>query len=127
MAKRSQIKPTANELAILRILWNKGDCTVREVHDELGKEAGYTGTLKLMQLMLEKGLIKRDDSNKSHIYKAAVPKQAMQNEMVSRIIDTMFHGSASQLVMHALGNSKTSEKELEELGAYLKSLKKNKS
>jgi len=125
MAKKSISKPTANELAILRVLWHKGECTVREVHDELGKEAGYTGTLKLMQIMLEKGLIKRNESNRSHVYKAAMPKQKMQNEMVSKIIDTLFHGSATELVMHALGSSKTSQKELDEIGVYLKSLKKN--
>ena len=101
-----QIKPTEGELEILNILWEKGSGTVREVFDVLtqSKESGYTTTLKLMQIMHEKGLLDRDDSSRSHIYKAAVNREQTQGQIVKRMIDTVFNGSPMNLVMQALGN-----------------------
>jgi BlaI family transcriptional regulator, penicillinase repressor len=117
----SVIKPTDSELEILNILWEKGPSTVREVHDELAKtkDAGYTTTLKLMQIMHEKGLLKRDAASKSHVFTANVSQEKTQGALVKRMIDNVFNGSASQLVMQALGNHKANSKELEEIKKYL--------
>ena len=115
------IKPTDSELEILNILWEKGPSTVREVHEvlEKNKEAGYTTTLKLMQIMHEKNLLKRDVSNKSHVYTANVSQEKTQGQIVKRMIDNVFNGSASQLVMQALGNHKPNTEELNEIKKYL--------
>ncbi len=115
------IKPTDSELEILNILWTKGPSTVRDIHDvlEKSKEAGYTTTLKLMQIMLDKGLLKRDASNKSHVYTANISQEKTQGQLVQRMIDNVFNGSASQLVMQALGNYKPSTDELNEIKKYL--------
>ena len=117
-----QIKPTDSELEILNILWEKQEATVREIHDELAitKEAGYTTTLKLMQIMFEKGLLSRDASSKTHIYKAAVSKEQTQGQIMKRVIDNVFNGSAMQMVMQALGNHKASKDELDQIREYLK-------
>src|ERR1700759_5149694 len=121
------IRPTDSELEILNILWLKGPSTVREVHEvlEKDKEAGYTTTLKLMQIMHEKKLLTRDETSKSHIYEANVSQEKMQGQMVKGLIDSVFNGSASQLVMQALGSHKTSAKELEAIKKYLKEIEKN--
>jgi predicted transcriptional regulator len=126
MATIKTIKPTESELEILQILWKKGNASVREVHEELliTKEAGYTTTLKLMQIMHEKGLVKRDDSIKTHIYQAAVSKEKTQKHLVNKMIDTLFGGSPGELVMQALGNHKASAEELEEIQKMLDNLKK---
>ncbi len=123
-----QIKPTDSELEILNILWDKGPSTVREVHEvlEKNKDAGYTTTLKLMQIMHEKTLLKRDASNKSHVYTANVSQEKTQGQLVKRMIDNVFNGSASQLVMQALGNNKASTKELQEIKKYLEEMEKKK-
>ena len=115
------IKPTDSELEILNILWCKGPCTVREIHEvlEQNKDAGYTTTLKLMQIMLDKGLLKRDASNKSHVYTANVSQEKTQGQLVQRMIDNVFNGSASQLVMQALGNHRPNAEELNEIKKYL--------
>lgn len=123
------IKPTDSELEILNILWDKGPSTVRDVHEvlEKNKEAGYTTTLKLMQIMHDKKLLKRDASSKSHVYTANVSQEKTQGQYVKRIIDNVFNGSASQLVMQALGNHKTNKKELDEIKKYLQEIEnKNK-
>ena len=119
--KNMNIKPTDSELEILNILWNKGPCTVREIHEvlEQNKDAGYTTTLKLMQIMLDKGLLKRDASNKSHVYTANVSQEKTQGQLVQRMIDNVFNGSASQLVMQALGNHRPNAEELNEIKKYL--------
>src|ERR1700761_3791162 len=103
-----EVKPTESELEILQIIWEKGQCTVREVHEvlEKSKDAGYTTTLKLMQIMHEKGLLTRDESTKSHVYTANISQEKTQGQLVKRMIDNVFNGSASQLVMQALGNHK---------------------
>ncbi|MVN20366.1 BlaI/MecI/CopY family transcriptional regulator [Mucilaginibacter arboris] len=120
------IKPTESELEILQILWQKGAGTVREVNEELSKikqtEIGYTTTLKLMQLMHEKGLVERDASNRTHVYKALLNQQKTQKNLVNKLIDSAFNGSASQLVMQALSNHQTSPQELEAIKKYLEQL-----
>ena len=126
MAKSSQsLKPTESELEILQVLWQRGQATVREVHEELSttKDAGYTTTLKLMQIMNEKGLVKRDDSSKTHVYEALASKEKTQQHMVGKMLNTLFDGSASQMVMRALGSSKPTKTEIEEIQKILDQLK----
>ena len=113
------IKPTDGELEILNILWEAGPSSVRSVHEQLNKDAGYTTTLKLMQIMLEKGLLRRDDTSKIHIYEAIVNQNQTRGEIVQRMIDTVFNGSAMNLVMQALGNHKASSAEMEQIREYL--------
>lgn len=125
MAKTKYIKPTESELEILQVLWSKGLTTVREVHEELGKikDVGYTTTLKLMQIMNEKGLVKRDDSMRTHIYQAAVNKEYTQKHLLSKMIDSLFGGSHTQLVIQALGEQKVTVEELEKIQQLLDKLK----
>ena len=119
------IKPTESELEILRVLWDKGTATVREVHEVLTahKDVGYTTTLKLMQIMFEKGLVLRNDSSKTHIYTANVSKEDTQQQLVNKMIRNLFNGSASQLVMQALGNQSASKEELDAIEAMIQQLK----
>jgi BlaI family transcriptional regulator, penicillinase repressor len=128
MAIPKLIKPTESELEILQVLWSKGLATVRDVHEELSrsKEAGYTTTLKLMQIMHEKGIVKRDDSMRTHVYQAAVNKEKTQKHLLNKMIDSLFGGSPTQLVIQALGDDshKASPEELEKIQALLNSLKK---
>ena len=121
MSAQQAIKPTESELGILNILCAQGPATVRAVHEKLSltKDAGYTTTLKLMQIMLEKQLVSRDASSKTHVYTAIVNQDQAQGQMVQRMIETMFNGSAMQLVMQALGNHKASKAELELIREYL--------
>src|SRR5919206_1045691 len=100
MSTVKYIKPTESELEILQVLWEKGQASVRDVHEELllTKEAGYTTTLKLMQIMHEKGLVRRDDSIKTHIYQAAVSKEKTQKHLLNKMIDSLFGGSPGALV-----------------------------
>ena len=122
----SQPKPTDSELEILNILWEKGPCTVREIHEvlEKSKDAGYTTTLKLMQIMLDKKLLSRDASSKTHIYNAAISQEHTQGQLVKRMIDTVFNGSAMDMVMQALGNHKANAEELEQIKQYLDEMEK---
>jgi BlaI family penicillinase repressor len=117
-------RPTESELEILQILWNKGNCTVREVHEvlEKSKDAGYTTTLKLMQIMHEKGLVARDTSSKTHIYRALVNQEKTQQHLVNKMIDNVFNGSAARMVMQALGNHKASKDEIDSIKKYLDEL-----
>ncbi|RPE09060.1 BlaI/MecI/CopY family transcriptional regulator [Chitinophaga lutea] len=123
------IKPTESELEILGILWEKGASTVREVHEilEQSKEAGYTTTLKLMQIMHEKGLLTRDASAKTHIYVAAVSRENTQQQLLNKMIDTVYNGSATQLVMQALGHHRSSPEELDQIRRYLNEMEKKQS
>ena len=127
MAAPKLIKPTESELEILQILWEKGVATVREVHERLAvtKDVGYTTTLKLMQIMNEKGIVKRDDSMRTHIYQAAVNKEKTQKHLLNKMIDNLFGGSSTQLVIQALGddNHKTSQEEIDTIQALLDNLK----
>ena len=120
------IKPTESELEILSILWQKGPGTVRDVHDELTKkkEAGYTTTLKLMQIMLEKKLLKRDTTARSHVFTAAVTQKDTQTQLLRKMINTAFNGSAANMVMQALGSYKASAEELEQIKQYLEEIEK---
>ena len=128
MSAIKTVKPTESELEILQILWTKGAAKVREVHEELAqvKDVGYTTTLKLMQIMNEKGIVKRDDSMRTHIYQAAVNKEKTQRHLLSKMIDSLFGGSPTQLVIQALGddNHRASPEELEKIQSLLDSLKK---
>ena len=119
-------KPTESELEILRVLWEKGEATVRDVHEILSKtkDAGYTTTLKLMQIMHEKGMVKRDERNKTHKYSPLISREKTQKQFVGKMIDTLFQGSSTQLVMQALGNHQTSKEELEEIQKLIDNLKK---
>jgi BlaI family penicillinase repressor len=127
MSTTKYVKPTESELEILQILWTKGLATVREVHEELSKtkDAGYTTTLKLMQIMHEKNLVKRDDSIRTHIYQAAVNKERTQKHLLNKMIDSLFGGSPTQLVIQALGSAdhRTNPEELEKIQALLDGLK----
>jgi BlaI family transcriptional regulator, penicillinase repressor len=126
MTSTRYIKPTESELEILQVLWLKGEASVREVHESLAatKDVGYTTTLKLMQIMNEKGLVKRDDSIKTHIYQAAVSREKTQKHLLGKMIDGLFGGSPTQLVLQALGNHKASEEELNQIQQVLNNLKK---
>ena len=120
------IKPTESELEILQVLWQKGNATVREVHEELSKsrDIGYTTALKLLQIMFEKGLVTRDDSSRTHVYQAAISREKTQKQIVGKMISTLFSGSSSELVMQALGNHKASAEELDEIQKLLDNLRK---
>ena len=121
MKKKSSPKPTEAELEILQILWDSGPSTVRFVNDKLNlkKEVGYTTTLKIMQIMTEKNLLARDEENKSHIYSAVYKKDETQKVLLDKFLESAFGGSASKLVLQALGNRKTSKKEIEEIRKFL--------
>jgi predicted transcriptional regulator len=125
MGNTKYIKPTESELEILQVLWAKGLATVREVHEELSKtkDAGYTTTLKLMQIMNEKGLVKRDDSMRTHVYQAAVNKENTQKHLLGKMIQSLFGGSTTQLVIQALGEHKATREELEKIQQLLNTLK----
>lgn len=128
MTRIRTTKPTESELEILSILWDKKNASVRSVHEELSKikDAGYTTTLKLMQIMYEKKLVTRDDSSKTHIYSPAVTREKTQNQFLDRIINGLFAGSASELVLQALGNNSTSEAELDKIKQLIDDLKMKK-
>ncbi len=126
MASPKYIKPTEGELEILRVIWSKGLASVREVHEELSKtkDVGYTTTLKLMQIMNEKGLVKRDKSSRAHFYTAAVSQEKTQKHLLGKLIDGLFGGSSAKLVIQALGSYKASDAEIEEIQQLLNNLKK---
>jgi BlaI family penicillinase repressor len=119
------VKPTESEWEILQVLWLKDKATVREVHEVLtnNKEIGYTTTLKLMQIMFQKGLVDRDESARSHLYKAKVLQKDAQAYEVGRMITNLFSGSAKNLVMQALGSQQPNAQEIEEIKKYLDQLK----
>ncbi|MFT5167514.1 MAG: BlaI family penicillinase repressor [Saprospiraceae bacterium] len=118
--------PTESELEILQILWEKEPATVRAIHDELIKkrDIGYTTTLKQFQRMTEKGMLEKIDAGKAHEYNTLVKPASIQKGMFDKLLNTVFNGSTSELLMHALGNSETTEAELKELEAFLKKKKK---
>ncbi|MDF1697283.1 MAG: BlaI/MecI/CopY family transcriptional regulator [Saprospiraceae bacterium] len=120
------IKPSENELKILQILWDKGPSSVRDVHEKISenKDSGYTTTLKLMQIMVNKGLADRDTTSRTHIYAAAISEQVTKTDLLSRFISATFKGSSSSLVLQALGNGKTTQEELDEIKALISSIEK---
>jgi len=122
-----KIEPTKSELEILQVLWQHGPSNVRFVNNQLNKEkraVQYTSTLKLMQIMVEKGILKRDESNMKHVYSAALEEQKTKSFLLDRFIDTMYNGSKSNLLMQLLGNKKTSKKELLAIKELLNKLDK---
>jgi predicted transcriptional regulator len=122
MSESKLPRPTDAELAILRVLWARGPSTVREVHEALGDGSGYTTVLKLMQIMTEKGLVVRDESQRAHVYSARATQQKTQRQLVTDLVDRAFGGSPAQLAMQALSSKKTSPEELAELRRLLDSL-----
>lgn len=129
MQNNAPLKPTDTELEILQILWQQGPCTVRTVNEAQSKvkETGYTTTLKLLQIMFEKGLVTRDEESRSHLYQAAVTEEETQRSLLDRFLDTTFRGSAMKLVMQALGNRKTTSEELDQIRNLLKKLEDDSS
>ena len=121
--RRSSNRPTDAELEILRVLWDHGSSTVREIHDILNqtKPTGYTTVLKLTQIMVEKALVRRNEveNQRAHVYEASVPKEETQRQLVGDLVGRAFAGSASELVMRALSNKRTSPQELEDIRKLL--------
>ncbi|MCW3093017.1 MAG: transcriptional regulator [Ferruginibacter sp.] len=124
----AKTEPTRSELEILQVLWQYGPSTVRFVNDTLNAQkraVQYTSTLKLMQIMAEKQLLKRDETNMKHIYMAGMEEQKTKGILLDRFVDSLFNGSASSLMMQLLGNKKTSKKELQEIKDLLDKLDKS--
>lgn len=122
MPNRERIpRPTDAELAILRVLWRRGPCTVRQVHDVLSAEkpTGYTTILKFMQIMTEKGLLLRDESRRSHVYRPQVSAEQTQQQLVGDLLERAFEGSAQRLVMQALSTKKVTPEKLAQIRALL--------
>jgi BlaI family transcriptional regulator, penicillinase repressor len=121
MANQPSQKPTASELEILRVLWERGPSTVRDVHDALSskKPVGYTSVLKLMQIMTAKGTVRRNEEQRAHVYEAVQPAEKTKRQLAADVLQRVFDGSASELLMHALAGRKTSREELEELRRLL--------
>jgi BlaI family penicillinase repressor len=117
-------RPTEAELAILRVLWRRGPSTVKDVHEELARrfQAVYTTTLKQLQIMAEKGLVTRDESQRAHLYTARLPEEQTQSQLVGDLLDRAFEGSASRLVMRALSSRPASAAELAEIRELLDQL-----
>jgi BlaI family transcriptional regulator, penicillinase repressor len=115
--RESLPKPTETELELLRVLWEKGPATVRELHDavNLQRAVGYTSVLKILQIMTEKGLVEREEANKAHIYRPAASQEETQNQLLRDLSERLFSGSAAQLAMHALAMQPASAEELEEI------------
>jgi BlaI family transcriptional regulator, penicillinase repressor len=117
----TKINPTPSELAILQILWQRGASTVREIHAVLSetKEVGYTSALKLLQIMTTKGLVKRTEDNRAHVYEANQPAEKTKQQFATDVLQRVFRGSTSQLMQHALAGRRSSKKEIEELRKLL--------
>ncbi len=127
MTDRKISKPTESELEILQILWAHGPSTVRFVNDQLNekREVGYTTTLKLMQIMADKGLAIRNTESRTHIYSAAVSESDTQEKLLKQFLNATFRGSAMKLVMQTLGNHATSPEELDEIKALIEKMEKD--
>ena len=127
MPRSPSSRPNDVELAILRVIWSREACTVRQVHDALRAErdTGYTSTLKMMQVMCEKGLLKRDDSQRPQVYRPAIPQEQTQKKIVRDLVKTVFGGSARKLVMQAVQSHKISRQELKEIRNLLDQLEED--
>ena len=121
---RSPLKPTASELEILRVLWGRGPSTVREVHEALS-EKGYTTVLKLLQIMTTKGTVRRNETQRAHVYEACLPAEQTKRQLAADMLQRVFEGSASQLMMHALAGNKASRDEIEEIRRLLDEYERN--
>jgi BlaI family penicillinase repressor len=121
-----QHMPTDAELEVLQLLWEYGESSVRFINDMLNKkrEVGYTTTLKIMQIMNDKGLVVRNTDQKSHLYRAVLQENKAKTKLVNEFISNAFNGSAKDLVMHALGNHQSTQNELDEIKALIQSLEK---
>jgi BlaI family transcriptional regulator, penicillinase repressor len=119
--KTPRRKPTDAELGILRVLWTRGPSTVRQIGEVLGREIGYTTVLKLLQIMTEKRLVVRDESERTHIYRSAYTEDQTQRQLVTDLLDRAFDGSAAKLVLQALSAKKTSPAELAAIRKLLES------
>ena len=125
MAEKSNTpRPTDAELAILRVLWDRGPSTVREVHDALSstQDSGYTTVLKLLQIMIDKGLVLRDESQRAHVYEARLSEQRTQRQLLGDLMDRAFNGSPAKLVMQALSGRKATAADLQEIRVLLDQL-----
>ena len=129
MSKTPIPKPTESELEILQVLWQHGPSTVRFTNDQLNqrREVGYTTTLKLLQLMLDKGLVLREDDSKTHVYRAALREEETQGLLLDRFVDSAFGGSAMKMVMQALGNHPTSADELAQIRSLLNQIEEQRN
>ena len=116
---KSRRKPTDAELAILRVLWTRGPSTVREVAEAMGRESAYTTVLKLLQIMTDKGLVRRDESDRTHVYKATASEVQTKRQLVTELVNKVFEGSAGKLVMQALSAGKASPDEIAEIRKLL--------
>jgi len=128
--KNSKTRPTDSELEVLTELWDKGPLTVRQVNEELSMKkgaVGYTTTLKIMQIMIGKGLLGRDDTKRTHVYFPLVKEKDTRNVLIKKFLDAAFEGSAKKLMMQLLGNQHTSKKELEEIKNYIKEIEGGKN
>lgn len=125
-SKKQLVEPTPAELDILQILWEHGPSTVRFVNDTISKQktVQYTSTLKQMQVMAEKGLLKRDETNMKHVYEPLYKEEKIRDHFLEKFIDSFYKGSASKLIMQLLGNKKTSKKDIEYLKEQLKKFNK---
>src|SRR5262245_25205656 len=127
--KKEKQEPTRSELEILQVLWEHGPSTVRFVNDclnEQKREVNYTSTLKLMQIMAEKGILNRDESSMKHVYRPAEAEHTTKSYLLEKFVDAMYNGSASKLMLQLLGNRKPSKKELQEIKDLLTRLDKEK-
>jgi len=119
-------RPTDSELEILQVLWHNGPATVRFINDELNrkKQTGYTTTLKIMQIMIGKGLLQREEEGRKHIYSAVLQEEETRNLLLGKFLESAFEGSAMKLVMQALGNHKASPEELSQLKELIDKIEK---
>ena len=128
-SKIKYIEPTKSELEILQVLWKHGPSTVRFVNEQLNeerREVQYASTLKLMQIMAEKGILKRDESQAKHVYSPAIEENKIKGFLLERFIETIYNGSSESLMLQLLGNKKASVKHLEEMKKILKDMEDNK-
>ena len=123
--KQSLPKPTDAELQILQVLWDNGPATVRNIHEALTKTTGYTTTLKILQKMTDKGLVTRDESNKSHIYRPAIDAESTQRQLVRHLLSNAFGNSPGKLVIQALSEQRASADELKQIKKLLNELNKS--
>jgi predicted transcriptional regulator len=129
MSRPAAPRPTDAELAILRILWDRGPSTVRQVHEVLARDrqaAAYTTALKLLQIMTEKGLVDRDERERTHVYRARLGEEQTQRQLVSDLVDRAFAGSSSKLVMQALATRRASAEELKDIRDAIESARTGK-
>jgi BlaI family penicillinase repressor len=127
LVKQAPQKPTASELEILRVLWTRGPSTVREVHDSLNQKRamGYTSVLKFLQIMTAKGTVRRNETQRAHVYEACLPAEQTKRQLAGDMLQRVFEGSASQLMMHALAGRRASRQEIDELRRLLDEHERN--